>query len=341
MNSSSASSKISFSRVAIRSPKPAPTSARRSASSFRPSRSIAASTSTSGSSTSCRSALEPELLEPRALHVGERGDQARFLGRVEAGLDLLAQRELAVVLVASAAAPSAQADAGVGGELDQLVGPALRLEQVGGDHRVVVELELDALAGGGGEQPVAAAAERLGVVGGERPAGQRHGELVVGRSRRRPPARRRPRPSVAGDRERQPGPSARSAGVPSSASTRAPSRRCGPGTASPSGNSSSRRCITARSSNSRMKSRRAPRSGSEPIAAAEVDPGLDVVLQRRQLLRDPRVVGVLGQVLLAFCAGDLVDVASTPSSEPNCCSSWVAGLSPIPGTPGMLSEVSP
>ena len=46
---------------------------------------------------------------PRALDLGEGGDQARLLGRVEAGLDLLAvERELAVVLVAlPAAAPSA------------------------------------------------------------------------------------------------------------------------------------------------------------------------------------------------------------------------------------------
>ena len=42
-------------------------------------------------------------------------------------------------------------------------------------------------------------------------------------------------------------------------------------------------------------------------APRQVDPGLDVVLQGRQLLRHPRVVGVLGQVLLAFGAGDLVD----------------------------------
>ena len=31
--------------------------------------------------------------------------------------------------------------------------------------------------------------------------------------------------------------------------------------------------------------------------------------------------------------------ARTPSSVPNCCSSWAAVLSPMPGTPGMLSEL--
>ena len=33
--------------------------------------------------------------------------------------------------------------------------------------------------------------------------------------------------------------------------------------------------------------------------------------------------------------------ASTSSSVPNSWSNWAAVLSPIPGTPGMLSEVSP
>jgi hypothetical protein len=34
-------------------------------------------------------------------------------------------------------------------------------------------------------------------------------------------------------------------------------------------------------------------------------------------------------------------LSSTFSSEPNFCSSCEAVFSPIPGTPGMLSEVSP
>ena len=33
--------------------------------------------------------------------------------------------------------------------------------------------------------------------------------------------------------------------------------------------------------------------------------------------------------------------AITSSSEPYCAISWPAVLSPIPGTPGMLSDVSP
>ena len=41
--------------------------------------------------------LQAELLDARALGLGERGDQARLLGRVEARLALLVERELAVV----------------------------------------------------------------------------------------------------------------------------------------------------------------------------------------------------------------------------------------------------
>ena len=33
--------------------------------------------------------------------------------------------------------------------------------------------------------------------------------------------------------------------------------------------------------------------------------------------------------------------SSTASSDPYVCRSWDAVFSPIPGTPGMLSEVSP
>ena len=125
---------------------------------------------------------QAELLDAGALELGEGRDQARLLGGLEPRLDLLAERELAVVLVAfSGRRALGEADPGVGGQLDQLVGAALGLEQVGGDHRVVLEAELDALARRGGEQAVAAAAEPLQVVTGDRLAGQRDGELVVGR----------------------------------------------------------------------------------------------------------------------------------------------------------------
>ena len=41
-------------------------------------------------------------------------------------------------------------------------------------------------------------------------------------------------------------------------------------------------------------------------------------------------------------AGDSSSACSiTASTEPYCAISWPAVLSPIPGTPGMLSDVSP
>ena len=109
------------------------------------------------------------------------------------------------------------------------------------------------------------------------------------------------------ERQRQRRPSPRSSRPPSTVSISSSVSTLRPGTASPSGSASSSRSSTARSSNSRMKSRRAPRSGSRVHRRRQVDPGLDVVLERRQVLRHAGVVGVLGQVLLAFGAGDLVD----------------------------------
>ena len=168
----------------------------------------------------------------------------------------------------AAAGALGEADAGVGGELGQLVGAPLRLQQVGGDHRVVVELELDPLAGGGGEQAVAAAAERLQVVGGERAAVERDRELVEGRGAGRGSGRPGPRPS---GRRRSPSPRRPVAQVlracPRPPRPRARSRRCGREPPPPRAAPSSSRSITARSSNSRMKSRRVLRSGSRAIAS--------------------------------------------------------------------------
>ena len=50
---------------------------------------------------------------------------------------------------------------------------------------------------------------------------------------------------------------------------------------------------------------------------------------------------MLDQVLLAFGAGDLIDAGEHSLQRAELCSSWAAVFSPIPGTPGMLSEVSP
>ena len=62
---------------------------------------------------------------------------------------------------------------------------------------------------------------------------------------------------------------------------------------------------------------------------------------RRQLLGDARVVGVVGRFSLRLAPEISSTCASTASREPNCCRSWAAVLSPMPGTPGMLSECRP
>ncbi len=63
----------------------------------------------------------------------------------------------------------------------------------------MVEGQLDALAGGGGEQAVAAAAERLGVVGGQGPPGERDGQLVKRRRASDDPLALGCGPALAGD----------------------------------------------------------------------------------------------------------------------------------------------
>ena len=56
------------------------------------------------------------------------------------------------------------------------------------------------------------------------------------------------------------------------------------------------------------------------------DRHLDVVDHRRQPLRDPRVLGVLGQVLLALRAGDLVDVREHLLERPEALEELGGGL---------------
>ena len=280
-------------------------------------------------------ALEPELLDAGPLDLGQRGDEARVLGRVEAGLALRRRARAGRRPRPSPEPPRGEADPGVGGELGQLVGAALRLDQVGGEHRVVVERQLDALARRRGEQAVATAAERLDVVGDERsrPAAPPRARPRLESPSSDPLARRRAAqrsPSIASAT----GPSGEVAGVPSSASTSSSVSTLRPGTASPSGSASSSRSSTARSSNSRMKSRRAPRSGSRCHRLAEVDPGLDVELHRRQLLRDAGVVGVLDQVLLALRAGDLVDALQHLLQRAELLQQLGRGLLADPGDAG-------
>ncbi len=164
-------------------------------------------------------------------------------------------------------------------------------------------------------QARAAADDALAVGGGPALAVDRHGRRSLARGR--PASPRPPRP-------------------------RARSRPCRPGTASPSGSASSSRSITARSSNSRMNSRSAPRSGSHRHHLVEVDPGLD-----RRTGASPaawrcgrRRRARPGSACVSRRRSRRRWPAPPPASRTRC-SSWVAVFSPIPGTPGMLSEVSP
>jgi hypothetical protein len=72
-----------------------------------------------------------------------------------------------------------------------------------------------------------------------------------------------------------------------------------------------------------------------------VDRDLDVPLDRGQDLRDAGVLGVVGQVLLALGARDLVDVRQDVLERAELLQQVGRGLVPDPGIPGMLSDVSP
>ena len=135
------------------------------------------------------------------------------------------------------------------------------------------------------------------------------------------------------------GPGVRSAGVPSAAATSIVSSTMRPGT--DSCHSSSRRWITARSSNWFAASRSFERSGTErtvSVRSIGTSTSSTIVASRFEI-RASSACSV--RFCLRFAPEIWSTDSSTPSSEPNCCRSWAAVLSPIPGTPGMLSEVSP
>ena len=84
--------------------------------------------------------LEAEVGELRALAGGQLPGQAGGLRRIAGPARLLlSERELPVV--GGLGVASAHRDPLVGGELVELVGPPRRVDQVGGDHRVVGEVE--------------------------------------------------------------------------------------------------------------------------------------------------------------------------------------------------------
>ena len=130
------------------------------------------------------------------------------------------------------------------------------------------------------------------------------------------------------------GPAPMSAGVPSTASTSSSVSTLRPGTASPSGSASSSRSSTARSSNSRMKSRRAPRSGSAAIAAARSTP-VSMSYCSVASAFDMRASSAwLTRFSLRLAPEISSTLASTFSSEPNCCSSGRGGFLADPGDAG-------
>ncbi len=253
---------------------------------------------------------EAELLDPWPLDLGESGDEARFLRRVKPRLSLpvRVEGELAVVLVLSRRHAGGDADAGVGGELGQLVGAPLRLEQVGGEHRVVSKGQRGALARRGREQAVAAAAERLGVVGNHAAPGQRQRQLVQRRCSGDDPLAIGTGPVLAGDRQRQR--LLAGAQVGGGALHRL-DLELGLDLAPRDDLALRQGFLEALEHGSQLElAHEVAQGATVGLGAhhlAQLDPGLDVVLQRCQLLRHAGVVGVLDQVLLALGPGDLID----------------------------------
>ena len=97
----------------------------------------------------------------------------------------------------------------------------------------------------------------------------------------------------------------------------------------------------ARSSNSRNVSRRRERSGSRAITCAKSTS----TSTSRTAVASCLEMRAFSACSVRFCLRLAPEIesmlASTPSRSPHSWSSCEAVLSPIPGTPGMLSEVSP
>jgi hypothetical protein len=109
----------------------------------------------------------------------------------------------------------------------------------------------------------------------------------------------------------------------------------------PEPSASSNRRSGSRSSNSRKTSRRRERSGSalaNAVTSTSTSMSRTIVASRFEMraLSACSIRFSRRFVALISCA-----CSSTPSSVPYSCRSWAAVLSPIPGTPGMLSDVSP
>ena len=109
VNSSSASSKISHSSVSIRSPKPAPDLGQPLGVELQPLPLHRGEDVDERQLDLTQQRRQLELLDAGPLGIGQGRDQPRLLGRVEAGLRLLAEGELALVGLASVGWPAPSA----------------------------------------------------------------------------------------------------------------------------------------------------------------------------------------------------------------------------------------
>ena len=144
-------------------------------------------------------ALEPKALDLLALAAASSKAKRASVGGSAVGSPSAASESCSLrgsLLPALRGCRARRGEAGIGCELGEVVDAAGRVDQVGGDHRVVRELE--GAGGRDGQEPrAAAAALRLGVVEGERVFVNPLGEGGRGpRSRPPPRDRRRCRPSA-------------------------------------------------------------------------------------------------------------------------------------------------
>ena len=326
MNSSPASSQISRSSSPASARMLSPACSSRAVSSFMPAFSRLAQDVHERQLDVVQEVLQPALAQLLALAPGELVDQH--------GVD-----RLRVVGLDRHAALLAQ--------LGERVAAARRVEQVGGDLGVEDEVRRDLaerLGVVGDHRPVAGGGDELGGVGdlaGERvrparvgaeaPAALARQQLALGRprapwrrarARRRSAWRRRAAAPLRTATVRAVSASGRGIAADSAASSASSSRRSG------SRSSNSRNIARSRRAVGLARRARPARSSSTGTSRTIVASCLETRASSANSVR--------------FCLRLAPEIwstlASTSSSEPKRCSSSAAVLSPIPGTPGMLSR---
>ena len=245
-------------------------------------------------------AVEPELVEPLPLASRQLVGQASVDRGIARGLPLLGgERELPGL-----GARGGGRQARIGGELVEVVRAPGRVDQVGGDDRVVLELE--AARWGDREQAGAPApAERLRVMRDQRPAAELLGERdEVGRVARHHPLAVARRPAAGGDGDRD----LLGGEIAGATLLRLDlDRLLDPAL----GHDLAELLVEPLHHGAQLELGRELAQAAAVRRRAndlgDVDRHLDVVLQGRELLRDAGVIGVLGEVLLPLRPGDLVD----------------------------------